>query len=410
MKIAVWYNLPSGGAKRALYEHVRGLVARGHHVEAWCPPMADRAFLPLSDMIEEHVVDLDRHNPLRWTDEVQLTLRSERSIKALQDHCRTCASDMERRGFDILFANSCELSAASPIGRFTSLPAILYLQEPFRSLYEAQPRLCWLARPDRKTSLFDIKAHRAAFADLRQIRNWRLQAREEVDNAAAYRRILVNSYFSRESVLRAYGLDSDVCYLGIDMDLFTDRGLPREDFIVGLSSIVPPKNIAFCIRAIAALPAPRPRLVWIANSAKPDLLAELQSLANALGVDFVPKIRIPDAELVDTLNRATAMVYAPRLEPFGLSPLEANACGVPVVAVAEGGVRETIIEGENGLLVESDPQAMAAALQRLRATPDLARHMGRNARRFVEQRWSQHDACDRLETHLLKHAGQPSGN
>jgi len=45
------------------------------------------------------------------------------------------------------------------------------------------------------------------------------------------------------------------------------------------------------------------------------------------------------------------MVYSARLEPFGLAPLEANACATPVVAVAEGGVRESIRNGVNGVLI-----------------------------------------------------------
>ena len=103
MKIAVWYNLPSGGGKRALYEHVRGLVARGHTVEAWCPPTADREFLPLSSMIPEHVVDLE------WPDRSRRinTWRVERSIAAMDVHCQSCANQIAQGEFDILFASAC---------------------------------------------------------------------------------------------------------------------------------------------------------------------------------------------------------------------------------------------------------------------------------------------------------------
>ena len=59
MRIAVWHNLPSGGGKRALYYHVRGLVERGHSVEAWCPSTSDRNYLPLSELITEHVLPID---------------------------------------------------------------------------------------------------------------------------------------------------------------------------------------------------------------------------------------------------------------------------------------------------------------------------------------------------------------
>src|SRR5216683_3299275 len=59
VKIAVWHNLPSGGGKRALYYHVRGLVERGHTVESWCPPTADVSYLPLRELIPEHTKPFD---------------------------------------------------------------------------------------------------------------------------------------------------------------------------------------------------------------------------------------------------------------------------------------------------------------------------------------------------------------
>src|SRR5581483_9311683 len=91
---------------------------------------------------------------------------------------------------------------------------------------------------------------------------------------------------------------------------------------------------------------------------------ELQRLANACSVEFEPRTRVSDEEIVDLLNRAMMMAYAPRLEPFGLAPLEANACGLPVIGVAEGGVRETVVDGVTGLHVEHDPGAVAAAITR----------------------------------------------
>src|SRR5438552_6287910 len=60
MKIAVWHNLSSGGAKRALYYQVKGLVERGHHVECWSPSTADEKYLPLGELAPEHTL------PMRW--------------------------------------------------------------------------------------------------------------------------------------------------------------------------------------------------------------------------------------------------------------------------------------------------------------------------------------------------------
>ena len=98
------------------------------------------------------------------------------------------------------------------------------------------------------------------------------------------------------------------------------------------------------------------------------------------------------------------MVYAPRLEPFGLAPLEANACGLPVVAVAEGGVRETIIDGVNGLLVQHQPQMMAHAIQRLAHDKDLAAQLSKNGSKIVQEKWSVNSAVERLERQLTQAA------
>ncbi len=67
------------------------------------------------------------------------------------------------------------------------------------------------------------------------------------------------------------------------------------------------------------------------------------------------------------------MLYTSQLEPFGLAPLEANSCGTPVVAVAEGGVRETIKDGLNGFLVDDEPEAIAQAIKLLLSDAELAR-------------------------------------
>lgn len=404
MKVAVWHNLPSGGGKRALHDHVRGLVERGHTVEAWCPPTADRDFLPFDPSITEHVVDLQWPTPSHRSDEWQVTLEMERSVAAMDVHCRQCATEIDAGGFDVVLANTCMIFRTTAIGRFAKTPAVLYLQEPMRSLYEALPRLPWLARPRGSASPWQPSTYRAAFADMRNLRNLRVQVREEVGNAAAFRRILVNSFFSRESVLRAYGLDADVCYLGVDASRFADRQLARSTDVIGLSSFTREKNIGFCIAALAAMPAPRPKLVWVGNAVDRAYLDELRSLAKARDVDFEPLIRISDDTLVDVLNQAQVMVYAPRLEPFGLAPLEANACGVPVVAVAEGGVRETVVDGVTGLLVPNDPAAMAAAVARLLQDPQFAQQLGTNARNAVAAKWSMTAATDRIEHHLTRYA------
>lgn len=404
MKIALWYNLASGGAKRALHAHVRGLLARGHAVEIWCPPTADRSYLPLADLAPEHVVPLDADIPIsrrglaRYTTGYQEVCRR---LEAMDRHSRACAEQINAGGFDVFVAHPCTQFRVTSIGRYIQIPKLLYIQEPYRLLYEASPRLPWLAPPAERSWWRSPRYCRRYAHEMMNLQGMRVQAREEVDNAAAYDQRLVNSYFSRESILRAYGQDADVCYLGVDTEMFYDQGREREPFVIGIGAFVPAKNVEFVIEAIATIPsAKRPRLVWIGNFADPDYIGRLESLADKRSVVFEPRASIPDEEIVELLNRASVMAYAPRLEPFGYAPLEANACGLPVVAVAEGGVRETVQEGVNGLLVPPHPAAMGEALLRILGEKNLAATLGRQARRIAEERWSESAALDRIESFL----------
>ena len=410
MKIAVWHNLPSGGGKRALYDHVRGLVGRGHAVESWCPPTADQSYLPLGGLIPEHVRPLDWQPLARKKLPAKLTtLRLDflTQVDALDRHCLLCDDEINRGDFDLLFANSSLYQAVSSIGRYVRLPKVVYLQEPLRELYEAMPDPLWQALPPAE-SYASASFFRNYLKDLIKTQSLRVLMREEVLNARAFDAVLVNSFYSRESILRAYGLDAKVCYLGVDADRFVDLDLPREDYVVGLGAFVKLKNVEFALRSLAEVPEPRrPRLIWVGNAADPLYLEAMKRLAAALKVDFEPRVKIADDELITILNRAMLMIYCPRLEPFGFAPLEANACGVPVLAVAEGGVRETIVDGVNGLLVDSDPRRMAEAVVRLMDDPAYARRLGHTARQQVIERWSVAASVERLEEKLSEALGRP---
>jgi glycosyltransferase involved in cell wall biosynthesis len=406
VKIAIWHNLPSGGGKRAAYHQIEGLVKRGHVVEAWSPDSADHAYLSMTHLIREHVLPLEAPSaPQGLLSSLLGPHRAmARRIAAMDRHCESAAGQIASGGFDVLLAHPCALFRVTAIGRYLPIPKVLYVQEPYRDLYEAHPRLPWLALPRTRGRMRVLRRMMPFLSDLARVQALRLQAREECQNAAAFDRLLVNSYFSRESVLRAYGLDASVCYLGVSTDMFRPLGLPRERSIIGLGAIHHLKGVETAIRAIATMPGDRrPPLVWVGNFSDEGYRPKVVGLAQTLGVQFVPHVRISDEELVYALNRATALVYTSHLEPFGLAPLEANACGTPVVAVAEGGVRETIQDGVNGLLVpDHRPQTIGQALQRLLDNAEFAAALGARGQALVAERWTWDAAVDRLEAFLFE--------
>ena len=412
MKIAIWYNLPSGGGKRALHDQVSGLVERGHHIEVWCPPTANRDYMPLSDLVEERVVPLTlkeraSRNPLTRVTFAHHHLVSR--VTAMEKHCRRCAREIEAGGFDLLFAGSCMWFGAPMIGRFVAGPKVLYLQEPFRFLYETSDASPWPAMPASAYARWKSRSGgRQVLRDFASAQAARVQMREELQSVRSFDTVLVNSRFSRESLLRAYNLDAQVCYLGIDTSRFSPLDVPRERLVIGVGSVEFHKNVEFVIRAVAQISGDPVLLLWIGNVANEDYVNKMKALAAELKVNLRLKVNVSDTELVEWFNRAQVMVYAPRLEPFGYTPLEANACETPVVGLAQGGVRETVSPGENGVLVD-DPQQMAAELQRLLDDPAQTRELGTNARQYVLNQWSQSEAIDRLES-KLKSALPKSGS
>ena len=95
------------------------------------------------------------------------------------------------------------------------------------------------------------------------------------------------------------------------------------------------------------------------------------------------------------------MVYAPISEPFGLSPLEAMACGTPVVGVNEGGVSETVIDGSTGKLVSRKATEFAKAIETLWSDSKLRRAYGSKARKYVKENWTWDKSVSNLENHLI---------
>ena len=156
------------------------------------------------------------------------------------------------------------------------------------------------------------------------------------------------------------------------------------------------------LRAVALLPEPRPPFVWIANSGSERFKHEMSELARSVGVELRIQMSVSDSELVATLNKAALLLCTSRLEPFGFAPLEANACGLPVVGIAEGGIRETVHDGINGFLVDPEVESIALAVNHLLVNPALARQMGENAAENVQQTWNVENSVDRLEAILLQ--------
>jgi D-inositol-3-phosphate glycosyltransferase len=182
---------------------------------------------------------------------------------------------------------------------------------------------------------------------------------------------------------------------------------PREFVVLQLGRMVPRKGVDTAIRSIALLRDAYgigARLLVVGSDAQGDgrpgpEVARLQALARELGlegqVDFTGQK--PRAELRHYYSAANVFVSTPWYEPFGITPLEAMACGVPVVGAAVGGIKDTVVDGRTGYLVQpNDPMAVAERLALLHRRPADASRMGREGLRRVHQRYTWRSVATRI--------------
>ena len=213
-------------------------------------------------------------------------------------------------------------------------------------------------------------------------------------------RIIAECPQDRQDMETLYGAPStsiDIVPCGFDPDEFRPvtpdarqhLNLQRDEFIVlQLGRIVPRKGIDNVIRAAALLrrqyKVPARLMVVGGNSEQPDPVAtpelgRLMALADELGiaqsVTFTGQRR--RAQLRYFYSAANVFVTTPWYEPFGITPVEAMACGTPVVGTAVGGIKTTVVDGETGCLVPpDDPDALAEQLAWLQRHPHVAQRMG----------------------------------
>jgi glycosyltransferase involved in cell wall biosynthesis len=393
LKIAIYHNLPSGGAKRTLYEAMKRLSQR-HTLDVYTLDTANREFCNLTEFTKEEFVFhfnplKPLHSPfgrfnqlLRWLD-----------LQKLDRLAQQIAKKIDAGKYDVVLAQPCMWTQAPLVLLYLKTPAIYYCHEPPRHLYgSSQAYRDARAIGYRKLDQFD------PFISL-----YRKTARRMDKSATcAASLVLVNSIFIRDQVRRIYGLDPTISYHGVDTEIFKPEQMNRnENFVLSVGAIQPHKGFDFLIESLAYVSRGiRPSLYLIGNMNNPMEQDMLYGLAKEKGVDLHIEVAVDQGTLVKRYNEAMFVAYAPYNEPFGLAPLEGMACGKPIVGVDEGGVKETVVHQLTGLLVDRNAQKFGEAMQLLLKSPNLIARYGENGRRHVVDNWSWDKAVTELERHL----------
>jgi glycosyltransferase involved in cell wall biosynthesis len=198
---------------------------------------------------------------------------------------------------------------------------------------------------------------------MRRFREWDFRAARHVDRFVA-----ISTYIARR-IERCYGRVADVIYPPVDTSLLALADAERSAFYLTVSRLVPYKRVDLIVAAFAHMPA---RELVVAGDG-PDMRA-LAAAAPA-NVRFVG--RVSDAERDRLMSSTRAFVFAAE-EDFGIAPLEAQACGTPVIAFSGGGSAETLRGLDN-----SQPTAVLFAEQSSAALRDAVTLFERSGDRIT---------------------------
>lgn len=288
--------------------------------------------------------------------------------------------------YDLVISSS-YLAAKGVITRPNQLH-ICYCHTPVRFAWDMQGQ--YLAQGRMLRGVKSLVAR----SILHYIRNWDVRSANGVDV------FVTNSRFVRQRVEKVYRRRSSVIYPPVNTGRFTVHA-DKEDFYLTASRLVPYKRIDLIVEAFNRMPDKK--LIILGDG------PEMEKLKAKAG----PNVRLLGQQSGERLRRylqlARGFIFAAE-EDFGIAPVEANACGTPVLAFGRGGAMESIVAGKTGMFFnEQTPQSLIETLKEFETITWDPVTIRAQAEKFCERRFRE-EFRNLVETEWAKFtAGQDRG-
>lgn len=369
LKIAFFYDLSFGGAKRAMFEQVKGLIAKKHQVDVYTTDTAVDIFTPNKIATNFKSFQFDTAHfkiPI-----VARPINDYLNLKNLHALHKKIAEEIDNKKYDLVIAHPDKMTQAPLLLQYLKTKSTYYSQEPLRICYE------YLLQLSENFSLPN-KLYESYFRSVRK------KTDQKSVRAATHQ--LTSCYHVRERIIEAYGVFPEISYLGIDSAVLKPKNVELKNqvlFVGGKDNPIDGYELAQA--ALALIPEKiRPKLTTV----------EWKKANNE---------RLTDSELAELYSSSITTLCMSRLETFGLVPLESMSCGVAPIATRVSGHRETVLDKRTGLLVEFRPEDIAEKILFLIKNPSERKKMGKHAREYVVQEWGWKKRIDELETHIFRY-------
>lgn len=251
------------------------------------------------------------------------------------------------RGYDLVISSS--HAVAKGVVTHPGQQHICYCHTPMRYAWDMKEH--YLENARFRLPLMETFVRKT----LKRLRQWDYFGASQVDH------FIANSYNVAERISKYYRRKASVLYPPVDIEQFVLNTEPRDDYYLAASRLVPYKRLDLIIEAFKATPHRRLKIVGDGPEyARLAALAEGHAHIELLGYQ-------PNEQLIMLMSQARGFIFAAD-EDFGILPLEAQACGTPVIAYGKGGALETvkdICHGETATGVLFEQQSAASLLTAL---------------------------------------------
>lgn len=354
----MFHELPKGGAEKAVHEIAKGLREKAAIVDLFTtgenvPPITQTIF---------NEVFFYKLIPKAWQGHnwKRRLYKDTFEMYHLYLLHKKIAMDINKGSYDVIFVNASQFIEAPFVLRFLKRPSVFYAHDPhYRLIYDPLSEI-----PE------NLDTGRQLYEKLNRFIR-KILDRQNFNKAKV---ILANSKYTKQMIRKTYGRKSIVAYLGVDTKFFFPAKKKKLYDVLFVGSTSELDGFRLFLDVAKYLPR---------NIRVRSILAEMEWISS------------PRA-MRDIYQSSKVVLALGVREPFGLVPLEAAACGVPVIAVDEAGYKESIVDGKTGYLLRREPKIIAAKLKVLLANPQKISEMGKNARLHVVQNWTWKKSVDAI--------------
>ncbi|WP_332635770.1 glycosyltransferase family 4 protein [Acetomicrobium sp.] len=355
IKVAIVHDwlVAYAGAERVLEEIIN------------CYPDAD--LFSAVDFIPKNERGFLKNKPVK-TSFIQKLPFAKKKYRTYLPFMPLAVEQFDLSGYDIVISSSHAVAKGVITG--PDQLHISYVHSPMRYAWDLQHQYL------KETGLVRGLQGWLAKRELHKLRMWDLRTANGADH------FLANSRFIARRIWKMYRREATVIYPPVDADSFT-LCEQKEDFFLTASRMVPYKKIDLIAEAFSLMPDKR---LYIIGDG-PDF-DKVKSKAGA-NVELLGYQ--PFEVLRNYMQRAKAFVFAAE-EDFGIVPVEAQACGTPVIAYGKGGALETVTEGETGLFFDAQtPSSIIEAVKRFEDMKDrfIPSKIREKTLRFSKDRFRQ---------------------